>query len=205
VSARNRGFAIAFARNRIGKRAAFLLESLSLQCDSTGQDSTRSELHLHRGLHRLSICHHRDPPPRFTGLCLAATADDVNTCDWRPPPIPRIPCIWRRGQSTVVEPAESSKPARRWHLTRGRRHGENGRQRHAACEGAWTCRGQVTAVGAVHPYNVRRTTLTNTTTKTRRQEAGLCASSGRLTSTGHVRERRSHRMRRGGRRLAPVR
>ena len=29
-----------------------------------------------------------------------------HTCDWRPPSIHRIPCIWRRSQSTVGEPAQ---------------------------------------------------------------------------------------------------
>jgi hypothetical protein len=71
------------------------------------------------------------PPQSAASFHLAvpgATADDVNTCNWRSPPIHRIPCIWRCGQFTVEEPAEFSKLMCRCHLTEGhdtRRMAEN--------------------------------------------------------------------------------
>ena len=65
-------------------------------------------------------------------------------------------------------------------LDREPRHGENGRTR----RGAWTCRRQVTPVGAVHLYNVRWTDR-GTSDKSKNKKYGVgCRQGARTASRG---------------------
>jgi len=119
---------------------------------------------------------------------LAPSTHYGNRVDITPEPIHS----WRAGgiQQTPLPMA----------VDRGPRQGQNGPKRHRLGEGAWTCSQQVTAVGAVHLYNVRPTHAVHRYRSRRWISFGLPRSTYRDTFTrfskaGHLTtsDRRPHR------------